>query len=63
MKYECKYCGSEQTRNVIQDMINDFVANGRKYIDSSGNEVGFKEISWCKCKESILRRQDVRDEL
>ena len=63
MKYECKYCRSEQTGNVIQDMINSFVISGRKYIDSSGNEVGFKKISWCKCKESILRRQDVRDEL
>ena len=50
MKYECKYCGSEQTRNVIQDMINDLVANGRKYI-SNGVEREYKEISWCKCNE------------
>ena len=50
MKYECKYCGSEQTGNVIQDMINAYVKEGRTYIDSSGNEVGFKEVSWCKCK-------------
>ena len=51
MRYLCKYCGSEQNENVMQDMINNLIANGRKYIDSSGNEVGFKEISWCKCRE------------
>ena len=63
MKYECRYCGSEQTGNVIQDMYNDFILNGRKIIDSSGNEVKYKEISWCKCKENNLRRQDIKDEL
>ena len=51
MKYECKYCGSEQTGNVLQDMINDFISNGRKLYDSSGNEEVYKEVSWCKCKE------------
>ena len=51
MIYKCKYCGSEQTRNVIQDMYNDFILKGRIIIDSSGNEVEFKKVSWCKCRE------------
>jgi len=51
MKYECKYCGENQTGNVIQDMYNDYILNGRIIIDSSGNEVKYKEIEWCKCKE------------
>tara|TARA_R100001594_G_scaffold92815_1_gene127120 strand:- start:1408 stop:1596 length:189 start_codon:yes stop_codon:yes gene_type:complete len=62
MRYECKYCGENQTGNVIQDMINDIILSGRKYI-SNGVEREYKEISWCKCKESELRRQDVKDEL
>ena len=37
--------------NVIQDIINDFVINGRKLINSSGNEEVYKDISWCKCRE------------
>ena len=51
MKYECKYCGSEQTGNVLQDMINDFISNGWVLIDSSGNKEVYKKISWCKCRE------------
>ena len=51
MIYKCKYCGSEQTGNVVQDMINDFIANGRVLIDSSGNEEVYKKVSWCKCRE------------
>ena len=39
MKYECRYCGSEQTGNVIQDMYNDSILNGRIIINSSGNDV------------------------
>ena len=62
MRYECKYCGSEQTGNVIQDMINAYVKEGRTYIDSSGNEVKVQHIEWCKCRENNLRRQDIKDE-
>ena len=43
-------------------MINDFVTNGRKLINSSGNEEVYKDISWCKCKENESRRQDIKDE-
>mgnify|MGYP003655381939 FL=1 len=51
MKYECKYCGENQTGNVIQDMYNSSILDGIVIIDSSGNEEKYKEISWCKCKE------------
>ena len=51
MKYECKYCGENQTGNVLQDMINRHIKDGRIYIDSSGNEEKDKESRWCKCKE------------
>ena len=51
MRYECKYCGENQTGNVIQDMYNDFISKGRVIIDSSGNEEVYKDISWCKCRE------------
>ena len=50
MRYECKYCGENQTGNVIQDMINNLIKSGRGYVDSSGNEGEYKEIKWCKCK-------------
>ena len=52
MRYECKYCGENQTGNVIQDMINNLIKSGRGYIDSSGNEGEYKEIKWCKCSKS-----------
>ena len=51
MKYECKYWRSEQTGNVLQEMINDFISSGRVLIDSSGNEEVYRDISWCKCRE------------
>ena len=50
MRYECKYCGENQTGNVIQDMINDIILSGRKYI-SNGVERKYEEISWCKCRK------------
>tara|TARA_R100000152_G_C6620141_1_gene71134 strand:- start:320 stop:475 length:156 start_codon:yes stop_codon:yes gene_type:complete len=50
MRYECKYCGKNQTRNLIQEMINDIILSGKKYI-SNGVEREYKEISWCKCNE------------
>ena len=52
MKYECKYCGENQTGNVIQDMINSYIKDGRIYVNSSGEEEKYKEIKWCKCKEN-----------
>ena len=51
MRYDCKYCGKNQTGNVIQNMYNSFILSGKKIIDSSRNEVKYKEIEWCKCKE------------
>ena len=51
MIYKCKYCGSDQSSNVLQDMINDFIASGRTLIDSSGNKEVYKKVSWCKCRE------------
>ena len=50
MIYKCKYCGSEQTGNVVQDMINDIILSGRKYI-SNGVEQKYKEVEWCKRRE------------
>ena len=50
MRHECKKCGKDETRNVNNILINEIVLSGRIYIDSSGNEVGLQEISWCKCK-------------
>ena len=59
MKYECKYCRSEQTGNVLQDMINDFISSGRVLIDSSGNEEVYRDISWCKCRELWKLREKI----
>ena len=50
MRYECKNCGENQTRNVIQDMINNIILSGKKYI-SNGVERKYKEVSWCNCEE------------
>ena len=46
MRYECKYCGKNQTGNVIQEVINDIILSGKKYI-SNGVEREYKEVSWC----------------
>ena len=51
MRYECKYCGENQTGNVIQDMINDVILSGRNYIHSDGTKAEYKEPEWCKCRE------------
>ena len=66
MIYKCKYCGSGQTHNVIQDIINDIILSGRSYIRSDGTKAKYKKPEWCECEESKLRRQrrqDVKDEL
>ena len=50
MRYNCKRCGKDETRNVNNILINEIISSGRIYIDSSGNEVGLQKISWCKCE-------------
>ena len=49
MRFECKKCGKNMTRNVIQEMINDIILSGRKYI-SNGVEQEYKEVSTECCK-------------
>ena len=50
MRYQCKKCGKNMTRNVIQVMINDLILSGRKYIHSDGTEAKYQEISTkCEC--------------
>ena len=49
MRYECKKCGKNMTERVIQQMINDLILSGRKYIHSDGTEAKYKKIEMCKC--------------
>ena len=50
MRYECKKCGKNMTGRVIQQMINDLILSGRKYIHSDGTEAKYQEISTkCEC--------------
>ena len=50
MIIKCKRCGKDETENFNNSMINEIISSGRIYVDSSGNEVGLQDISWCKCK-------------
>jgi len=46
----CKKCGNDMTNKVNQVMINEIILNGKKYIDSNGNEVKYQEVDlMCKC--------------
>ena len=50
MIYKCKYCGSEQTGNVLQDMINDFISRNPFWKFSS-----FKRVH--KSKKTYNRKK------
>ena len=46
----CKKCKKDMTNKVNQVMINEIILNGKKYIDSNGNEVKYQEVDlMCKC--------------
>ena len=49
----CKKCGNDMTNKVNQVMINEIILNGKKYIDSNGNEVKL-----CKMKQDEVQVPD-----
>ena len=42
MLINCKKCGKDVGNNVMQVWINELILSGKRYFDSSGNEVKLK---------------------
>ena len=50
MMINCKKCGKDVGKNVMQVWINGLISNGRTYIKSDGTKAEYKEINkMCEC--------------